>query len=60
MSGNKMVPKWTYQMGNDIISKETEEDFRIVMQDNLSPEKHIMYGKTSLSQNNCGESKSDI
>jgi len=33
---------WTYKMGNDVISRVNEEKYLgIVIQDNLSPEKHI-------------------
>ena len=37
-----MIPSWTYKLGKNIISIEKEEkDLGVVIQDNLSPEKHI-------------------
>ena len=42
-------PTWTYKMGNDKISRVNEEkDIGILIQDNLSPEKHIdkIFGDT--------------
>ena len=35
-------PNWTYKIGNEVISKKREEkDLGVIVQDNLSPEKHI-------------------
>ena len=42
-------PSWTYKIGNSIITTvDKEKDLGIVMQDNLSPEKHInkIFGDT--------------
>ena len=42
-------PSWIYKMGNSIITTvDQEKDLGIVMQDNLSPEKHInkIFGET--------------
>ena len=44
-----MRPSWTYKLGENIISIEKEEkDLGVVIQDNLSPEKHIdrIFGDT--------------
>ncbi len=42
MGKSAMRPAWTYKMRNDIILRSTEEkDLGVVLQDNLSPEKHI-------------------
>ena len=49
MGKSEMRPSWTYKMGDDIISRATEEkDLGVVIQDNLSPEKHInrIFGDT--------------
>ena len=35
-------PNWTYKIGNEAINKKKEEkDLGVIVQDNLSPEKHI-------------------
>ena len=37
-----MKPSWTYKLGENIVSIAKEEkDLGVVIQDNLSPEKHI-------------------
>ena len=42
MGKSAIRPSWTYKLGENIISIATEEkDLGIVIQDNLSPEKHI-------------------
>ena len=41
MGMSAMRPSWTYKLGQNIISKEKEEkDLGMVIQNNLSPEKH--------------------
>ncbi len=47
-----MRPKWTYRLGNNIISSGTEEKaLEVVIQGNLSPEKYIsrIFGDTYCS-----------
>ena len=49
MGTSRKRPTWIYKMGNDIISRVNEEkDLGILIQDNLSPEKHIdkIFGDT--------------
>ncbi len=42
MGESKMRPTWIYKLGNDVITKQREEnDLGVVVQDDLSPEKHI-------------------
>ena len=42
MGKNATRPSWTYRLGDNIILVAKEEkDMRVVMQYNLSPEKHI-------------------
>ena len=50
-----MRPKWTYKLGQNIISIEKEEkDLWVVIQDNLSPEKHLdkIFGDTCMMLKN--------
>lgn len=42
MGRSENRPNWEYRMGNNIISKaEKEKDLGVIIQNNLSPEKHI-------------------
>ena len=36
-----MRPSWTYTLGENISIAKEEKDLGVVIQDNLSPEKHI-------------------
>ena len=50
-----MRPSWTYKLGENIISIANEEkDLGVVIQDNLSPEKHInrIFGDTFMMLRN--------
>ena len=49
MGKSAMRPSWTYMLGENVISIVKEEkDLGVVIQDNLSPEKHIdkIFGDT--------------
>ena len=41
-------PAWNYKMGEEVITKRKEKDLGVIIQDNLSPEKHIngIFGST--------------
>ena len=42
MGKSKRRPSWTYKMGEAVIAKRREEkDLRVLIQDNLSPDRHI-------------------
>ena len=40
MGESAVRPSWTYKLGKTIISIGKEKDLIVVIQDNLSPEKH--------------------
>ena len=55
MGKSTMRPSWTYKLGENIISIEKEKkDLGVVIQDNLSPEKHIkkIFGATFMMLRN--------